>query len=49
MKKRVDSLKVLAAAIVLGVLANTSGTLAYAKDSDMADSARARLRAIRAR
>jgi hypothetical protein len=41
MKKRVDSLKVLAAAIALGVLANTSGIPAFAKDRDMADSARA--------
>ena len=40
MKKRLDSLKVLAAAMVLGVLANTSAIPAYAKDHDMAESAR---------
>jgi len=32
-KKRLDSLKVLAAAMVLGVLANTSATPVYAKDT----------------
>ena len=41
MKKRVDSLKVLAAVIALGVLANADGTPAFAQDRDMANSARA--------
>ena len=36
MKKRADTLKVLVAAMVLGVLANTSAIPAYAKDRDMA-------------
>ena len=40
MKKRADTLKVLVAAMVLGVLANTSAIPAYAKDHDMAESAR---------
>jgi hypothetical protein len=40
MKKRADSLKVLAAAMVLGVLANTSAPPAHAKDRDMAEPAR---------
>ena len=39
MKKRADSLKVLAAAMVLGVLANTAPP-AHAKDRDMAESTR---------
>jgi hypothetical protein len=33
MKKRADTLKVLVAAMVLGVLANTSATPVYAKDT----------------
>ena len=40
MKKRADTLRVLVAAMVLGVLANTSAIPAYAKDHDMAESAR---------
>ena len=40
MKKRADTLKALVAAMVLGVLANTSAIPAYAKDHDMAESAR---------
>jgi hypothetical protein len=41
MKKPVDSLKVLAAAIALGVLVNTGCTPTFAKEHDVADSARA--------
>ena len=40
MKKRADTLKALVAEMVLGVLANTSAIPAYAKDHDMAESAR---------
>jgi hypothetical protein len=40
MKKRVDLLKVLAAALALGVLADTRGTPAFAKDRNMIGSAR---------
>jgi hypothetical protein len=38
MKKPVDSLKVLAAAIALGVLVNTGCTPTFAKERDMAGS-----------
>jgi len=40
MKKRADSLKVLAAAMVLGVLASTSATPVNAKDRDVVESSR---------
>ena len=41
MTKRADSLKVLAAALVLGVLASTSATPVQAKDRDVAEPSRA--------
>ena len=40
MKKRADFLKVLAAAMVLGVLASTSATPVNAKDRDVVESSR---------
>ena len=40
MKNRADSMKVLAAALVLGVLASTSATAVQAKDRDAAEPSR---------